>query len=124
MQAESRLKRFVQSSQPVQPMITGVNTLQPTPSCCPANKNETESSKCNACYGVFVITSMVKPLLRQPDKPICEHRICEGCFKLTATFKPTTRHTWDGFSMISVDWKNRMADDHVWVCPICKQQTT
>ena len=65
---------------------------------------------------------MMRPLITQPGKPACKHAFCNYCFGVLAIHHPSKQHHWDGYAMISVDFKQRGAINNVWVCPICKIQ--
>ena len=76
--------------------------------------------KCNICKVDTDREVVISPLITKQGKPACQHTYCPTCFNRLSVHRPTTTYTWDGYAMVSVDFKQRGATEIVWVCPLCK----
>ena len=63
----------------------------------PANK----ASECNECGQAS--TNRHKPLIRKPDKPLCEHWFSDTCFMHMAVHQPAPQYKWNRHPMINID---------------------
>ena len=104
------------SAQPTTPPKNSqtINNI-PAPSHC----NSTLA--CSICLSPTAIADRVKPLLHKNNITACKHTICLTCLNALAIFSTTSDHIWNGNPMISLKWRHKGAEHHVFTCPVCEQ---
>jgi hypothetical protein len=56
--------------------------------------------------------------LRKKNTTACKHTICLNALAIYST---TSDHIWNGNPMISLNWRHKGAEHHVFTCPVCEQ---
>jgi hypothetical protein len=87
----------------------------------PASSSCNSTLACSICLAPTSIADSVKPLLHKNNTTACKHTICLTCLNALASFSTTSDHIWNGNPMISLKWRHKGAEQHVFTCPVCEQ---